>query len=257
MTTIRTTSPSCVAPVPVKRFRLPDIPERDPEDMTSYDSLHRYGAAANLREYLGSPESTIVSAEHYVVPGPAYVSGESRYPDLLVAFGVSPASYRERNGYVVSEQGKAPDFIMEVGSRQTASADLGEKKDYYEELGVGELWLYDGGGEYYGFTLRGYRLVEGRYEEITMREIGAGVFEGYSTALRLNLRGEAGWVGWHDPVTGEHIPTLVTERARAAAAEARATAAETRATAEAVRAASAEARVRELEAENRRLREGR
>ena len=35
--------------------------------------------------------------------------------------------------------------------------------DYYEQLGVGEYWLFDSAGEFYGFTLRGYRLEEGRY----------------------------------------------------------------------------------------------
>ena len=41
------------APAPAKPFRLPDIPEKHPDDMTSYDSLHQYGAAANLIQYLG------------------------------------------------------------------------------------------------------------------------------------------------------------------------------------------------------------
>ena len=243
MTTTRPNIPPQAAPGPARAasataqpFRLPDIPEKHPDDMTSVDNLHRYGTIANIVQHLGHPETTIVSAEHYVVPGPAYVAGESRYPDLLVAFGVNPAAYEARNGYMVSEQGKAPDFILEVASRYTASADLGVKKDYYERLGVGELWLFDSEGEYYGFTLRGYRLVGGRYEEIPTPEIGPGVIEGYSAALGLNLRAADGYLGWHDPATGEHIPTLASERARAAMAE---------------------ARVRELEAENRRLREGR
>ena len=210
--------------------------------MTSYDSLHQYGAAANLIQYLGDPETTIVSAEHYVVPGPAYVAGESRYPDLLVAFDVDPDAYTARNGYVMSEQAKPPDFILEVASRRTASDDLGGKQDYYEGLGVGELWLYDRLGEFYGFILRGYRLEEGRYRPIAAPEIEPGVFQGYSAALNLNLRAADGYLGWHDPATGEHIPTLWSETARADAAEAR--------------AVSAEARERELEAEIRRLRAG-
>ena len=243
MTTTRSTAAAHVASEPAQPFRLPDIPEKHPDDMTSYDELHQYGAAANIIQYLGNPETTIVSAEHYVVPGPAYVAGESRYPDLLVAFDVDPAAYAASNGYVVSQQGKPPDFVLEVASRHTASDDLEGKKDYYERIGVSEYWMFDSKAEFYRFTLRGYQLVGGRYEEIPTPETAPGVFQGYSAALGLNLRAEAGYLGWHDPATGEHIPTLVSERARA----------ET----EAARAEIAEARVQELEAENRRLREGR
>ena len=218
---------------PENRFRLPDIPERHPDDMTSVDNLHRYGALANIIQHLARPETTIVSAEHYVVPGPAYVAGESRYPDLLVAFDVDPTRYEASNGYIVSEQGKPPDFILEVASRHTAGDDLGAKRDYYERLQAGEYWLFDSRGRFYGFTLRGYRLEGGRYQAIPAPEIRPDVFQGYSTALGMNLSAEDGYLGWHDPATGEHIPTLPSQMARAMAAEAQRDA--------------AEARVRELE----------
>ena len=243
MTTARPAkAPASVVSTPPD-FRLPDIPEKHPDDMTSYDSLHQYGAAANLIQRLGHPETTIVSADHYIVPGPAYVAGESRYPDLVVAFDADPAGYEARNGYVVSEQGKPPDFILEVASRRTASDDLAGKMDYYERLGVGELWLYDSEGEFYRFILRGYRLVNGKYEAIAIDEIAPGVFQGHSVALNLDLRAGSRYLGWHDPATGEHIPTLSSETARAEA--------------EAARADEQAARVRELEAELDRLREGR
>ena len=235
MTTTRPAKSPAVS-APAGPFRLPDIPERHPDDMTSYDNLHQFGAAANIIQYLGNPETTIVSAEHYVVPGPAYVAGESRYPDLLVAFDADPASYRDSNGYIVSQQGKPPDFILEVASRHTAADDRGVKKDYYEGLGVGEYWLFDSEAKFYGFTLAGYRLEEGGYESIEVSEISPGVFQGYSPALNLNLRAEDGYLGWHDPATEEHIPTLQSQTARAE---------------------TAEAKVQALEAEIRRLREHR
>ena len=209
-----TTRPAGLPATPGSPFRLPDIPERHPDDMTSVDSLHRHGAIANVIQYLGHPETTIVSAEHYVVPGPAFVAGESRYPDLLVAFGVNPDAYAASNGYVITEQGKPPDFILEVASRRTAGEDLGAKKDYYEGLGVGEYWLFDSDGEFYGFTLRGYRLEEGRYQPVEVREISPGALQGYSTALKVNLRAENGYLGWYDPATEQHIPTLQSQTAR-------------------------------------------
>ena len=267
MTTTRPADPPVAPEIP---FRLPDIPEKHPDDMTSYDELHQYGAAANIIQYLGHPETTIVSAEHYIVPGPAYVAGESRYPDLLVAFDVNPAAYAASNGYVVSEQGKPPDFVLEVASRHTAHDDLAGKKDYYERIGVGEYWLFDSKAEFYRFTLRGYRLEAGRYRPIEVREISPGVFQGYSAALGLNLRAEDGYLGWHDLATEDHIPTLVSETARAdveraariretARAEqetARAEQETARAEQETARAQDAEARVEELEAALHRLRHG-
>ena len=191
MTTAQPANPSAVS-APAQPFYLPDIPQRHPDDMTSFKHLHEPGQTHHLSQYLGNPDTTLVTGDRYVTLGPAYVANESRYPDLLVAFDVDPAAYEARNGYVISEQGKPPDFILEVASRHTASDDRGVKKDYYERLGVGEYWLFDSEGEFYGFTLRGYRLVDGRYEEIELNEIAPGVFQGYSPALNLLLPGR-GW----------------------------------------------------------------
>ena len=221
---------------PAAPFILPDIPEKHPDDVTSAKYLHEPGQTHHLSQYLGNRDTTLVTAERYVVPGPAFVANESRYPDLMVAFDVDGAAYEARNGYIVSEQGKPPDFILEVASRRTASDDVGAKKDYYERLGVGEYWLFDSVGEFYGFTLAGYRMDGGIYQPIEVREIHSGVFQGHSAALNVDLRAEDGHLGWHDPATGEHIPTFQSQTARAE---------------------TAEARVQELEAEIRRLREGR
>ncbi len=239
-----TTRPAELPDVPAESFYLPDIPQKHPDDMTSVKYLHEPGQTHHLLQYLDNPETTLVTGERYIVPGPAYVAGESRYPDLLVAFDVNPAAYRASNGYIVSEQGKPPDFVLEVASRRTASDDLEGKKDYYERIiGVGEYWLFDGEGRFYGFMLRGYRLTEYGYEPIPVDEIAPGVFQGYSAALNLNLRAADQYLGWHDPATEEHIPTFTSERARADAEHA-------------ARLREA-ARVQELEAELRRLRESR
>ena len=237
MTTTRSTK------LPSPFFVLPDIPQRHPDDMTSFEHLHEPGQTHHLSQYLGNHDTTLVTGDRYVILGPDFDASDSRYPDLLVAFGVDPAAYRASNGYVISEQGKPPDFILEVASRHTADDDRGVKKDYYERLEVREYWLFDSEGRFHGFTLRGYRLVDGRYEEIEVREISPGAFQGYSAALNLILRVEDGFLGLYDPATEEHIPTFQSERARA----------------ESERAAriGAEARAQELAEELRRLREGR
>ena len=248
------------------RFRLPDIPERTPDDMTSYRSLHHIGISASLAQYLDHPDTTIVGAELYIVPGPAYVAGESRYPDLLVAFDVDPEAYDASNGYIISEQGKPPDFVLEVASRRTARLDRSVKKDYYERLGVGEYWLFDRTGQFYGFRLAGFRLEQGRYQPIPLQESPTEV-QGHSEALNLDLRWNTGDLEWLGP-SGVHIPTLTSETARADAerrqaeverrqaedANIRADAARRQAEDANIRADAAAARVQELEAELNRLR---
>ena len=48
-----------------------------------------------------------------------------RYPGLLIALGVDPVAYYESNGYIIGEQGKPPDFVLEVASASTADEDTG------------------------------------------------------------------------------------------------------------------------------------
>ncbi len=62
----------------------------------------------------------------------------ARRPDLQVAFDVGPHMYHEHNGYIISDQGKPPDFVMEVTSPSTADNDTGTKRDEYATLGIQE-----------------------------------------------------------------------------------------------------------------------
>ena len=47
------------------------------------------------------------------------ITGRSR--TLLIAFDVDSSLYYRSNGYVISEQGKPPDFVLEVASASTAT----------------------------------------------------------------------------------------------------------------------------------------
>ncbi len=261
--TTANTSASSKTPRAPGRLRLPDIPDREPDEVTQFDHIAKTGNAHYLAQHLGNPETTLVEADRWVVPAADFDKRRARYPDLLVAFGVDPEAYRASNGYVVSEQGKAPDFVLEVASESTGENDVGDKRDYYESLGILEYWRFDETGEHHGTKLAGDVLVEGRYEPVEIRELSGGALQGYSRALNLNLRWEEGALLFRDPATGDPIATLESERARADTAEARADTAEARAdTAEAradtaeARADTAEARNRELEEELRRLRGG-
>ena len=234
------------SPARQSRFRLPDPPPRDPDEMTSVDHLHHPGHTHHLAQYLGNPDTTLVTAERYIVGELGSPATERRVPDLLIAFGVDPVAYLARNGYVIGEQGKPPDFVLEVASPSTAEVDVGAKRDDYAAFGVLEYWRFDETGEHHGTRLAGDRLVAGRYEPIDIEELSEGELQGYSRALDLNLRWTEGKLGWYDPATGEHIPTYESQRVRAERAEAQAGR-------EREARVQAEARIQELENELRRM----
>lgn len=229
------------------RFRLPDIPEKHPDDMTSSKQIAETSNMGRLKAHLDRPETTIVSGERYVCASPGALR---RYPDLLVAFGVDPERYEADNGYIILEQGKAPDLVLEIASSHTGHVDVGVKRDFYEGLGISEYWRFDQtpDGRWHGARLAGDILVDGRYVAMEIEELPEGVLQGYSPTLNLHLRWEDGWLVFRDSATGQPIASLESERARADTAEARADTAEARADAERARADSAEARIRELEA---------
>ena len=236
--------PTDAATTPILvRCRLPDPPERNPDEVTSIDYVHGPGNTMHLARHLGRTETTIVSAERYIV----FTRGsQRRVPDLLIAFDVDPHLYHEQNGYVIADQGKPPDFVLEVASPSTARIDTVDKRADYAQFGVREYWRFDHTGELHGTRLAGDRLVGERYEPIDIVELSGGVLQGESDALGLWLRWDHGELGWIDPTTGEHIPTFDSERsARIAEREAR--------VAERQARVAAETRVRELEAEIRRL----
>ena len=242
MTTSNTTSKTPQSP---GRFRLPDPPRREPDEMTQYDQLFKTGSSRYLALHLGNPETTLVEADRWIVPDTYFDKTRARRPDLFVAFGVDPAIYDDNNGYIISEQGKPPDFVMEVASPSTASIDTNEKRDYYETLGILEYWRFDETGQSHGARLAGDRLVDGQYQPITVDELADDILQGFSAALNLYLRWERGQLGWYDPATGRHIATFEEERTARLQAEGRA---------ENEREARllAEARVRELEEQLRR-----
>lgn len=208
MTTAKT------SPAP-SRLEFPDPPERQPDDMTSFNQTNVTGNTHHLVQHLGNPDTTLVAGEHYISEVPTSSMAGLKYPDLLVAFDVDPAAYHRSNAYVISEQGKPPDFVLEVASRRTGREDIGTKRDTYAALGIPEYWRFDETGRYHGTRLAGDRLVDGVYVPIDIDELADGVLQGHSTVLDLNLRWENGRLRWYDPATGQHIPTFESERARA------------------------------------------
>ena len=202
-------------------FVFPDPPKHPEDKMTSFDHLTITGNAHYLAIRLGSPETTLVAGDRYLALAPTRSLAGVRYPDLLVAFGVDPAAYKARNAYVIEDQGKPPDLVMEIASRRTGRVDVTAKRDNYAALGIPEYWRFDETGEYHGSRLAGDRLEKGVYVPLPIEELPDGILQGYSAVLNLNLRWEKGQLSWHDPSTGEYVPTFETERAARLQAEER------------------------------------
>ena len=201
--------------------RLPDPPEREIDEVTQYDQLFRMGSSRYLAIHLGDLETTLVETDRWLVPHPGYGPRGRLNPDLLISFDADHELYRANNGYIVSEQGKPPDFVLEVASVSTASRDLGVKREGYEEMGIPEYWRFDEAGEYYGVRLAGDRLVDGRYEPIEIERLDGDILEGYSEVLKIALRWESGELRWWDPAIGSYIATFEDERDARIAAESR------------------------------------
>ena len=198
-------------------------------------------------------------------------------PDVLVALDLGMG---RRSSYKVWEEGKPPDWVLEVASPSTEENDRCSKRDDYAAMGVQEYWLFDPKGDVFPAgtpRLRGLTLDDGEYQPLESR-IENGVRMIHSKVLGLGVRAEGDLLRFWDPATRrdvrrhpEEAAGRVTAEARAdreaaartvaesriAGAEARAVEAEARVAGVEARAVEAEARVAELEAALQRAQLGR
>lgn len=122
-------------------------------------------------------------------------------PDVFVIFGVPN---RKRDSYVTYDEGKPPDFVLEVLSGSTWRRDMGAKKTIYERMGVQEYWILDPVDAYIDPPpLRGFRRIGDHYEPIDPMP-GAGIAYA-SEVLGLELRLADGVLRIRDPVAGEDL----------------------------------------------------
>lgn len=176
---------------------------------------------------------------HFAGRGDVLVSGEGflRHnggdedeqlaPDCMVAFGVNPDAIEARNGYVIDEVGKPPDFILEVASRSTGVRDYTVKRGVYARYGVSEYWRFDHtDGMYHDAALAGDVLVGGEYEPVEITHEPDGLVWGHSAVLDLDLCWDAGELRFRDPASGEFLLTPEEQRAAREAEAARADRAE-------------------------------
>ncbi len=136
-------------------------------------------------------------------------------PDVQVVFGVGRGN---RSSYRVWEEGKPPDFVLEVASPSTTGTDARHKAREYSRIGVREFWRIDPQGALMSSSLEGYVLSGGRFSPA---ERVAGEGERVylrSAVLGLELRSErqaaATVLVFRDPATGEEFDGALPEAER-------------------------------------------
>ena len=259
-----------------------DLPwEEDEEDMavhTAHDQISLDLRAGLERRYRDRGDVLVAHELLVYFDGakPSRRSARRLSPDLLVAFGVPR---RDRGSFTVWDEGRAPDFVLEILSEGTWRKDVGEKVALYEAMGVREYFLFDPHGraeprlQAWAYRDAGPKPAEVPVNPSRRRRalagravcIGEKRMRGiHSEALGLclchtdpwppveNVRPDAGKVRWFDPVATRLLETYQESDLRQAedarAAEARARAAEQRARAAEERASAMAAELEALRA---------
>ncbi|ETW99703.1 MAG: hypothetical protein ETSY1_14030 [Candidatus Entotheonella factor] len=238
-----------------------DYPSSDGLPMAESDFQRKYltYAVEGLDVYFRDRDDVYVSGNMFIY----YEQGNRKAvvaPDVFVVMGTGK---HNRDSYLLWQEPKGPDFVMEITSRSTRSEDQGPKRGTYAFLGVQEYWQYDPTGDYLEPQLQGFRLVGRNYEPIPEPPRTDGGLTFHSTVLNLQLRLESsGELRFYDPQTSQPLQWLEeatrardeAERARDEAEQARDEAeqarqqAEAQAQREAAARQAAEARIAELEA---------
>jgi Uma2 family endonuclease len=227
------------------RARKVDYPTGDGKPMAETD-IHRddmMDMIRTLQDCFAADPMVYVSGNLLMF----YEEGNRRKhvsPDVFVVRGVEK---KRRDNYLVWEEGKAPDFVVELTSKSTRREDQVTKQRLYRDvLRVREYFQFDPTEDYLNPPLQGFRLVEGEYVAITPVD---GRLP--SEVLGLHLEQDGQELRLYDPERQARVMKL---DERASAAEQRAESAEQRAESAEQRAQAGQALVREVSVEIERLR---
>ena len=145
--------------------RSVEYPTSDRKPMAETDAHH-----AVMVDLIGVLEAYYVDDPMTYASGDLllfYEEGDNRRhlaPDVFVVRGV--AKHRRLN-YLMWEEGKAPDLVIEITSKSTRKEDQGPKRTLYrEQLRVPEYFQFDPFSEYLRPSLQGFRLIDGDYRPI-------------------------------------------------------------------------------------------
>ena len=170
-------------------------------------------------------------------------------PDVFVVFGVGN---EDRSTYLLWEEAKAPDFVLEITAPAKWRADQTWKRELYRRLGVGEYWQYDPTLDYLRPPLLGLELVGEEYEPLPRWELADGTLAARSEVLGLELRVAGRRLRFHAPQAGEELRNLAEAEDGRWEAEDKRREAESRAEQEAAARQAAETRAQQEAAARRR-----
>ena len=152
-----------------------------------------------LRTWFADEPDVYVSGNMFVY----YVEGNPRKHVAPDVFAVRGVARRDRDYYLVWQEGKAPQFIVEMTSRSTRREDMvGKFRLYQDVLKVSEYFLFDPRAEYLDPPLQGYRLHRGRYGSI--RPVKGRL---PSKVIGLHLEANGPELRLYDLATGQWILT--------------------------------------------------
>jgi len=236
---------------------VPEIeyPTSDGRPMAESD-VHRndmVGLIEALKVHFKGDPQVYVSGNllMYYVPGDKH---RHVSPDVFVVRGIEK---RQRDNYLVWEEGKGPDLTIELTSPSTREEDLETKFTLYRDtLQVREYFLFDPRSEYLDPPLQGYRLSRGRY--VPIRPVEGRL---PSKVIDLHLERDGSQLRLYDPIRKRWLATPQENaegRQKAETAERKANAARRRAEAaqqrESLAREQAESEVERLRRENEELR---
>ncbi|MEP7339633.1 MAG: Uma2 family endonuclease [Acidobacteriota bacterium] len=159
-----------------------------------------------LEDYWQERTNLFVSGNMFIYFSLEQVKNQDfRGPDFFAVLNALPG--RDRKSWVVWEEDKGPDVVIELLSQSTAEFDKEEKKLIYQDkLRVPEYyWFAPYGGERAGFALK-----EGVYQPIEPDEEGRLVSQVFGLALvdweGVYKRHSAPWLRWAT-LDGQVLPT--------------------------------------------------
>jgi Uma2 family endonuclease len=194
-----------------------EYPTSDGRPMAETD-LHRelmFDLIHRIQDWFSADPLTYVSGNLLIF----YEPGNKRKhvaPDVFAVHGVPK---RKRLYYLMWEEGKGPDAVIEVTSKTTRREDMNKKfKLYRDVLRVQEYMMYDPTGDYLKPNLQGYSLIGADYVPIQLID---GRLPSAVLGLHLEPAGQA--LKLFNPATGQVIlsPLERSEQARERSEQAR------------------------------------
>ena len=186
-----------------------DYPTSDGRPMAETDD-HRDLMAElieTLRMYYQASPRVYVSGNLLVF----YERGNKRRhvsPDVFVVRGIAR---HNRPNYLIWEERKAPEVVIELTSKTTKREDLVKKFALYRDvLKVREYFLFDPHRDYLQPQLQGYRLVRGEY--VPIKPVAGRL---PSKILGLHLEAAGAVVRLYDPAEQACLPTPTEARQQA------------------------------------------